>query len=586
LEKIKSHRKIVYLRVFFIIEIYFFVLYLLNSSVNYQDKWILAGLEIPYLIYIVTLVVLCYYETDYKMIVFISILSRSLLILIPNIKYSYFLGRNIDQHNQFNLANVILNEGYIADKSDYFSITTRYYIEVPLLHMSMSLFSIVTGMPLYLTFKILPVIWNFCYPLITYYIAKNIGLLDRNHLFKLAMFLVSFPTHESLSYIVTGSLFVYLIGYLYVSQIIKSVNSKLVSTDNLVLFILFTVTSILSHSIYTIHLLLIFIFIFIVIRVMKLNIQHYISTRMLSLALIFNITWIAYQDIPVNLLSNFLRAVGLSSLVPAAAASLSRINLISIIKIFILFYGLDIFMSLIVMFSSIYFIIKKPLTRNERVFFNFMMMYIASTWILTTLGLFLGITYSYWIRVFTLSLLVYPFMYGLITLSKTFSKYNKIIMFVLMSFVAIFSTIQYYDHPLFIPKASLIYPDASPDEPIVYRVEVNSIYQRNMISYAEQYADGRIACDKVTRNQIIGLTDRSYWSRNLLWYFPLDRLLNPDMIEREYDYFLIHLPGVGGAFEESGAIRNEKVIRNYINYSPEHDIIFSNGVSYILLHSN
>jgi len=77
------------------------------------------------------------------------------------------------------------------------------------------------------------------------------------------------------------------------------------------------------------------------------------------------------------------------------------------------------------------------------------------------------------------------------------------------------------------------------------------------------------------------LTDHSYSKQYVRWYYPPIVILKPDELEIEYKYFLIHMPGISGAFEEKAVIRTKEVITYYI-YEPQHDIIYSNGVSYVL----
>ena len=50
---------------------------------------------------------------------------------------------------------------------------------------------------------------------------------------------------------------------------------------------------------------------------------------------------------------------------------------------------------------------------------------------------------------------------------------------------------------------------------------------------------------------------------------------------REYDYLLIHLPGISGAFQERAILRSDDVILEMI-YSDENNIVYTNSQSFIL----
>ena len=85
----------------------------------------------------------------------------------------------------------------------------------------------------------------------------------------------------------------------------------------------------------------------------------------------------------------------------------------------------------------------------------------------------------------------------------------------LLVLTMVLAPIEFYRCQPIISPANVISRNLPTDEPIVYLVQVNSIYQREMIGFAEDYVRGSIACDGVTRNQIIGLTKNDF-SRTLI----------------------------------------------------------------------
>ena len=88
------------------------------------------------------------------------------------------------------------------------------------------------------------------------------------------------------------------------------------------------------------------------------------------------------------------------------------------------------------------------------------------------------------------------------------------------------------------------------------------------------------ALDLVTGNQMVGLTDLDFVVEHIGWenYYPLDK----SKLERKYDCFLIHLPGISGGLWERAEIRTRHVILEAIYDS---SIVYTNGESYILTYN-
>ena len=554
------------------------LLYANYISIDHQDSWVLSGIELPYVIVIFTYILFYYLEDNRSNITYFSIMIRMFLIAIPNFKYFFYLGRSIDQNLQYSLASTVLETGKVAKLIDYFGLTTQYYTEVPFLHLSISIHSIISNIPLYQAFKYLPILWNISYPLVTYIICKETKIYNNKDLFKLAMFISSIPISSSSTYIITGTFFVSIITYFYSSQIIKTIGDSKINIKTIFLYILFITGSILSHSIYTFHFLILITVSMTILKMTKYLSQTSIFSQLIFTAFLLNCVWIAFQSLPIQMFITFLKAAGVEKVIPTTLFTLGRESILSTISVFILIYGTDIIISGFILLSLIFIIRNENIRKKYTNIIPFIISFTILTWSLTLVGLVFGITYNYWSRVLRITAFFYPFIYGFFIL-RIKPKNRKYVMLVVFSIIALFSQIQFYKNPLFIPSAADISPEISDDEPIVYRGEVNSIYQRDMILYAEEHIQGSIACDAVTRNQLLGLTDHSYSKQYVRWYYPPKAIIYPDEPEREYKYFLTHMPGVSGAFEESAIIRTKEVITYYIQ-DPQHDIIFSNGVSY------
>jgi len=97
-----------------------------------------------------------------------------------------------------------------------------------------------------------------------------------------------------------------------------------------------------------------------------------------------------------------------------------------------------------------------------------------------------------------------------------------------------------------------------------------------MIAYAEEHiGKGMIACDPVTRNQILGLADYDFSQSHLSGRYPFEG----NITEETFDYFLIHLPGKSGQLGVKPEVGTRDFIFGVIRNS---SMIYSNGESYIL----
>jgi len=81
--------------------------------------------------------------------------------------------------------------------------------------------------------------------------------------------------------------------------------------------------------------------------------------------------------------------------------------------------------------------------------------------------------------------------------------------------------IQFYHCQPLVPRSNVLSKDMPENEYLVYIGRVNTIYQIEMISFAEMHShNGRIASDYATRYQIHGFSSPSFFSRHI-WYSPL-----------------------------------------------------------------
>lgn len=171
------------------------------SSRDYQDSWVLEGLEIPFVFFVITYVAAFFSEKKTRWMITLAIVGRFVFLIIPNLKYVWFQGTAIDQQRQYALANNVISSGHISTISTF----AEPYISSPLMHISFSTFSLVLNVPLADSMKYLPVLWSPIIPLLTFIIVEKFDFLKGKSVLKYALFFSSIPfTMEQ--YIVTGTL--------------------------------------------------------------------------------------------------------------------------------------------------------------------------------------------------------------------------------------------------------------------------------------------------------------------------------------------------------------------------------------------
>jgi len=233
------------------IVLFIVILVLLSNAVaisrDYQDSWVLEGLEIPFVIFVATYALAFFSEKKIPSMVFLAVIGRLIFLLIPNLKYDWFHGTAIDQHMQYAFANHVYNGGYIATSPNVFHVLV--YGRAPLIHLTIAIFSIVLNMPVVDSFKYLPVFLSPLYPLLTYVIMKNFKFLQGKTALKYALFISSVPM-EAEKYIVTGSQFGFLLAFLILGSLVTLFQNNDRRHFFIFIFLIFVLAA--AHSAYDI----------------------------------------------------------------------------------------------------------------------------------------------------------------------------------------------------------------------------------------------------------------------------------------------------------------------------------------------
>jgi len=537
-------------------------------SRDYQDSWVLEGLEIPFVLFVATYALAFFSEKRVPMMVTLAAIGRCTFLLIPNLKYVWFQGPAIDQHIQYGLANHVYNEGYIATQ-DIFGVSV--YGSTPLIHLTFAIFSIVLKIPVVDSMKYVPVFMSLIYPLLTYVIMKNMKFLQEKTALKYALLLSSIPISPE-KYVVTGAQF----GVLLVFLILTSLTLLLGKNDRrywfIFIFLIFVLAA--THSSSSVLLTIFLLTIMSLKRISYFRLKSYLRVPAVFAVTLICGAWLMFRArFTFEQIGSVVSASVQGGTTPKGATIPSRffelihVDMLGAIKSFLVFYGASILLLLLTIVGLIILMkLRKQLDNTSK----FLFLISAVMLLFIPIGLVLKVGAF---RALHLVEPLFPIFSVILILHAGKRKvWRHAVIFSLIIFLA---TLQLYKCEPLIPSANTISKDLPISEPIVYVNSVNSIYQRQMIEFTRDYVGGRIACDIVTRNQIRGLTEFDFSVAHLALYYPLDK----NQLEREYDCFLIHLPGVSGGFGEQAEARTRDLILGAIYNS---SIIYTNGESYIL----
>jgi len=563
------------------------VVLLVNAAAisrDYQDSWTLEGIEIAFVVFVVTYAITFFSEKRSKWMVALAVIGRSVFLLIPSLKYVWFMGRSIDDHRQFAMANYVYNEGHIIPSEHLGDWTDAwtYYATTPLIHLSFSILSITSSIPLLYSFKFLPILLSPIYPLLTYAIVTKLGFKGETTVLRYALFLSSLPIKSGLVYIVTGSMLGVLLTFFVLLCIVRVLRRS--NQSDWLLLIIFSCALMMTHSFSSLHLALLILGIKVMQRFSFFQIRSYLNNLTVSLILLLNMAWLVFRASGtftyMTKIMTYL--VGISPqkqtyYVPERFFELTSLNIFESLKVILVYYGADGFL-LLLMIIVIFVFLLKSRKKSDTLKFLWLLNVLLSLLLVFAFVSRLGA--GYWKRIVRYTEISYPIFFGMLIAYIDKRKIRSAVATSLLVTTLVLVPLELYACQPIIGSASTISRELPANEPVVYVGSVNSIYQREMIGFAEDYVRGSIACDGVTRNQISGLTERGF-SKTLLWFYPFSGLLDESIPRKNYDYFLIHLPGKSGAFEEQAEIRTRSLILEAL-YDESYNIVYSNSESYVL----
>jgi hypothetical protein len=559
-------------RVFLISAIAVLICNVLAISRDYQDSWVLEGLEIPFLLFAVALALTFFSEKRISALVVIAIVSRIVFLLIPNLKYVWFQGVYIDQHQQYNLASYVVATGRILPGPISASFT--FYALSPLLHLLFSIFSIVLNVPVVNSMKYVPVLFSPIYPLITYAIMKKMELTQESSITKYALFLSGIPIARS-DYIIGGITFGILLAFIILFLLVAILRKN----DRRYWFVclIFVIALAAAHSATSIILTGLLLLILTLKRVPYFRSKSYLRASVVLTVALVSLTWLMFQayfnfEIIVRAFSAMVPTgtTPPSDYIPSTFFQLARVEPLAAAETFLVFFGTHLFL-LILALAGLAIMSKMSKTLNNAS--SFLMFLLVLTVAIIILGVFIRLGPT---RALPFDELLFPIFCG--TAVFYLGRKRKWIRALLFASIMLLATVQFYGCQPLIPPANLIYAGLPASVPIGYVNNVNSIFQRRVVSFALSHVVvGVVASDPTTYNQMLGVADFSFMSLHFINYYPIDT----QEPQQRYDLLIIHVPGKAGILEEKANLRTPDLILQTVYNS---DVVYTNGESYMLAH--
>lgn len=581
-DTLQSKKNIVFKVLFFIA----FIVLLITSFTlrrDYQDSWVLEGLIAPFAFFGLTFIACFLTEDRPKWLVVLACMYVLSVALVPALKYVWFQGVAIDQHAHYELAKTILQDGLVP--------YDRTYSNTPIMHIAIAIFSMITGFSIVDSFKIFPVIIWVMYPVTSYIIARKL-FPDKVILSKYILLIASL-TLPTISYVFVGGSFGFLMVFLLLLLMVSIIETH--KRGYLFFFLFGSFILVAAHSFSSIIFLFFISVIFLIVMPLFSHVpfksiksvavitdgRHF--KRLIIILLTINIAWLSLKA--ENLLNNLGSLI--QTFVLGIAGSLTEIkqvipskffdlSIVDRLQVVVVFNGMDF---LIIGLAIIGLMISMKKFDNKSSL-NFIRLFFISALGLLLTQVFINFNGLEYIRIIWLMSVVCSIFAGVtlfqIDLALSTPKISKIKKPLVTFFVVVilfFSSIEYYSCQPLIPSVEVTSPYGSNHYPIVEMGNVNSIYQRSMIKFAEMNLNrGVIVSDRATVNQICSENYTFY--RMITWYYPHGN--NTEQIS--FDYFLIHLPGKSGVFSEPVEDRTtELILAGNANFS----IVYNNGESFI-----
>ena len=552
---------------------------LLNQR-GYQDSWILQDIFVPTILYILTFSVTVVLLDNNKLVALVCASFVIVLNAIPNLKYEFFYG-TFDSVAHYGYIGNLVSLGHVPSTGFY----APSYQDFPGMHIFIGSLSIISGLSLNVTMKLVTSTIMGIVPLMTYFATNRVFEPGIQRFIIVASGLPTF-----MSYSLSGTTFGVALYFCIICVILRSLLTDNKRQHAIVLLIL-VFGLLFSHAITTLYLISFLVIAVLLLKFLSIRkkwvLKSYRNARVLvmGILMIFIVSFVARLTFGSgNVLETFtyageslLTGPG-SGIVPG---TFFKVPFSAKVVFLALTYTMDAVIALMGCIGVIVLFVKlRHKNRNlYEKFYMFLLCFggaILALLAFQFLSGFSGIEYG---RLIIYAIVLSPFLVGLFLwyLGHYFGRYrlgSALVVLVLFSCISI-SLIQIFPYQPMAPRANVLSPDLPANEYIFDYRSVNTVYQEKMILFAESFSSNNaiVASDTVTRWQINGFSNDTFASR-VIYASPL-------MVQNlGWDLFLLHYDGKAGPLIEPVENRTSERLTELKNSLG--NVVYDNGESFII----
>jgi hypothetical protein len=572
--------KVYGLLVYAAIAVAFVVEVLLNQR-GYQDSWILQDIFLPTILYVLTFSVIAVLVDNNKLVALVCASFLIVLNAIPNLKYELFSG-TFDSVAHYGYINSLLSIGHVPSTGFYASS----YQDFPDMHIFIGSLSTVLGISTNSGIKLVTSIIMGIVPLMTYFATNRVFEPSIQRFIIVASGLPTFVSYE-----LTGTVFAIPLYFCIICLILRSLLTEN-KRQHIIVLVIFVFGLLFSHAVTTLYLISFLVIAVLLLKFLSIRKNWVVKTykkarfSVMGILLILVVSFSARLAFGSgNVLETFIDA-GESVLIRRGSgvvpSTFFKVPFSAEVVFLALGYVMDAVIGLLSCLGIIVLFVKIR-HKNRDVyekFYAFLMCFeiaILALLAFQFLSGFSGIEYD---RFIDYAIILSPFLVGLFLwhLYHYFDRYrlgSAIVVVVLFLCISI-SLIQIFPFQPIAPKANVLSPDLPANEYIFDFRELNTVYQENMIFFAESFSSNSsiVASDTVTRWQIMGFANDAFASR-VMYDSPL-------VVQNlSWDLLLLHYDGKAGPLNENVENRTSERLTD-LKDTLGNDVVYDNGESFII----
>lgn len=573
-----------YLLMLFVVAISFFLIVVLNRR-NYQDAWILDGIVVPTAIFIFSFLVAEVFIRDNKKVVILAAFLLAAMNLIPGLKYQSFSGV-FDGPAHFRFTNEMVSRSYIPENE----FLSEMYGGNPAMHVFMASFSIVSGISTNEVLSLIIPALSGLIPFIIYFATK--GILD-DTIQRYVIIASSFPIVQR--YIIYGTSLALLPYFLLIAIFVRNIFGKECKRRFGLIFIILGFNVIISHAITSFLVFFAFALVLLILWLLEITRKKTLGRIRVSTLVIptviygimFLAWWSVASDFNLKRLASLMKALFVGEVRAPVPTRFYDIPLLAQVQILAVFHLSDAIVVMLSLFGLSVFLwkLRRKVSSEAKTFYLYLIVLLTAFVSFLLFQFVSGFGSIEYERLMAYIMLLCIFLVGL-TLWRLDEFLNRIsvrpaaknLVFASLLFILVSSClIQFHRCQPLVPGSNVLSSDLPEEEYLVQLGVVNTIYQIEMISFAEKYSyNSSVASDVVTRFQIHGFSTPSFYLRHIRF-----NLLESNQ-SLNWDLLLLHT-FEGGQFEEPAEYRTKERIENL--RLEAGNLIYDNGASFIISHS-